>query len=130
MTAWKTQAPFCEIPMVLLVSRDEKIAAAWEWLFKQRGFCCVHEQTPRHALQAARLLLPALIILDLDLPKAERLELCRALRPLARNALLLLAPLNGAKETAEYECAGVDERLSPTISPAALLSKSLAWLAR
>lgn len=130
MTAWRTPSAPCEAPIVLLVSRDEKMSAAWEFIFKQKGCCVIHEQTPRHALQAARMLLPALAILDLDLPKAERAALCRELRPLLRKALVLLAHVSSAEEAAEYYRAGADERLSPAISPMALLSKSLAWLAR
>jgi DNA-binding response OmpR family regulator len=128
MTAWKTKDNNMQI--VLLISRDIKTTTVWDILFKQKNYCVIHETSPRHALQAARLLAPALIIVDLDLPGAERISLCRDLRRTTNGALLLLAPQSNADEISEYYCAGIDERLSPTISPNALLNKSLAWLTR
>lgn len=130
MTAWKTTPPFYEPQVILIVSQDVKMSAAWELIFKQKGCCVIQEKTPRHALQAARLLLPSLVIVDLDLTQPERVSLCRQIRPMIQNALLLLAPKNNEDEVSEYYRAGVDERLSPTVSPTALLSKSLAWLAQ
>ncbi len=130
MIARKTEFPPCEKPVALAISQNERIAAAWQFAFSQQGFCLIHEQTPRHALQAARLLLPELTILDLDLTKAQRLELCRQLRPLTRKALLLLAPSASKDDMAKYYRAGVDERLSPLVSPLTLLGKSLAWVAQ
>jgi CheY-like chemotaxis protein len=130
MSAWKTHSRPVEPRIVLVVSQDVKMVAAWELTFKRKGCHVIHEKTPRHALQAARLLQPALVILDLDLTQSERLSLCRELRPMTRNALLLLAPKNNDEEVAEYYRAGVDERLSPTVSPATLLGTSLAWLSQ
>jgi CheY-like chemotaxis protein len=128
MSAWKTQTNFNKLRTVLVISQDSKMAAAWDLVFKQKGCYVIHEKTPRHALQAARLLSPALVIVDLDLTQPERLSLCQEIRPMTSCALLLLAPKVKNNEVAEYSLAGVDEHLSPTISPAALLSKSLAWL--
>jgi len=130
MTAWKTTDNLNKTQIVLLVSRDAKMAAVWDMAFKQKGYYVIHEKTPRHALQAARLLSPSLVIVDLDLTQPERLSLCKELRPMTSCALLMLAPNVNDDEISEYYRAGVDERLSPTISPAALLSKSLTWLAQ
>jgi DNA-binding response OmpR family regulator len=130
MSAWKTQASADEIRTVLIVSQDSKMVAAWDLIFKQRGCYVIHEQSPRHALQSARLLSPALVIVDLDLTQSERLSLCKELRSTTRGTLLLLTYKTNEDEISEYYRAGVDERLSPTISPTVLLSKSLAWLAQ
>jgi DNA-binding response OmpR family regulator len=128
MTAWKTTDN--KIQIVLIVSRDAKTAAIWEILFKQKNYYVIHETAPRHALQSARLLSPALIIVDLDLPQSERLSLCKELRPTTDGALFLLAPQTNAANGDEYFRAGVTEHISPTISPTALLNKSLTWLTR
>ena len=130
MSAWKTQTKPNEIQTILVISQDTKMVAAWELAFRQKGCYMIHEKTPRHALQAARLVSPSLVIVDLDLTRPERLSLCKELRPMTSRALLLLAPKTNEDEVSEYYRAGVDERLSPTISPTVLLSKSLAWLAQ
>jgi DNA-binding response OmpR family regulator len=130
MSAWKTQINSNEMRIILVVSQDSKMAAAWNLVFKQKGCYLIQEKTPRHALQAARLLSPALVIVDLDLTQPERLSLCKKLRPMTGCALLLLAPKTNDEDVSEYYRAGVDERLSPTISPSALLGKSMAWLAQ
>ena len=128
MTLWRTNPNSKDIRVVLIVSQDSKMSAAWSMAFKQRGCYVIHEKTPRHALQAARLIRPSLVIVDLDMPQAERLSLCSQIRPMIGCALLALAPQTGKDGTSAYRLAGVDERLSPTISPSALLGKSLAWL--
>jgi len=130
MSAWKTQTNFNDMRIVLVISQDTKMAAAWDLVFKRKGYYVIHEKTPRHALQAARLISPALVIVDLDMPQPERLSLCKEIRPMTSCALLMLAPNMNDGETSEYHRAGVDERLSPNISPSALLSKSMAWLAQ
>ena len=129
MTAWKTQTNLNETQIILVVSQDPKMTTAWDLVFKQKGYYVIHEKTPRHALQAARLISPALVIVDLDITQPERLSLCKEIRPMTSCALLVLVPKTNDEESSEYYHAGVDERLSPTISPAALIGKSLAWLA-
>jgi DNA-binding response OmpR family regulator len=76
------------------------------------------------------LLSPTLIILDLDIPDNERLDLCRALRATTNGTLLLINSSYKQIDVLEYHRAGVDETVADSISPMALLVKSLAWLAR
>ena len=128
MAVWQTPSKFNEGRTILIVSQDSKMVAAWKTLFKRRNCYVIHETSPRHALQAARLISPALTILDLDLPQSERFSLCKQLRPLTSGAIFLLAPNVNEDEASEYYYAGVDERLSTTISPSALLAKSMLWL--
>lgn len=130
MSAWKTQTNFDEIQTVLIVSNDVKMVAAWEILFKLRKCYVIHEKSPRHALQSARLLAPSLIIVDFDLPQSDRLSLCKELRSTTKGALFLLAQKTSENEVLEYSHAGVDEYLSPAISPVALMARSMLWLTR
>jgi DNA-binding response OmpR family regulator len=83
-----------------------------------------------NALQAARLLSPTLIVLDLPLPRLERVKFCHGLRETTNGTILLLAPKGDMTEISEYLHAGADEFLSTPISPMALLVKSMAWLVR
>jgi two-component system KDP operon response regulator KdpE len=119
-----------ELHTVLIVSKDTEMISVWETLFQQKNCYVVNETTPRTALQAAALIRPALIVLDLDLPQTARLDLCRKLRSTTTGTLLLLAPSSESENLFEYIDAGVNEHIPTPISPMALLVKSMAWLVR
>lgn len=130
MVAWRTTSNSNEMNIVLIVSQDLGMASVWKSLFEQKSCRVIIETTPRTALQTARLLAPALIILELHLPKTERLALCKGLRAATNGSLLVFAPREANSEIASYHFAGVDEVLPASISPMALLVKSMAWLVR
>ncbi|MBI5824982.1 MAG: response regulator transcription factor [Chloroflexi bacterium] len=130
MVAWKSDPNIDDMQTVLIVSQDAEMVMVWETLFEQKNYHVVCEAGAEDALQTARLLSPALIILDLDLTPSERIGLCRELRSTTGGTLLLLAPKRDEAEIFEYLYAGVDEFLSTPISPLALLVKSMAWLVR
>ena len=119
-----------ELHTVLIVSKDAEMISVWEALFQQKNCYVVNEATPQTALQTAALICPSLIVLDLELPQAARLDLCRKLRATTSGTLLLLAPSNDSGHLFEYIDAGVNEHISTPISPMALLVKSMAWLVR
>lgn len=115
---------------VLIISQDADMTRVLKILFEQRNCQVVHESASHDGLMSSRLLSPTLIILDLDLPDNERLGLCKELRSTTNGTLLLLNSDYKAFDVLEYHRAGVDETISSSISPMALLIKSLAWLAR
>lgn len=130
MVAWKSNPEITELQTVLIVSQDVEMVNVWQALFEQKNCRVVCETGAGEALQTSRLLSPALIVIDLDLPRNERLTLCRELRATTNGTLLLLAPKADEAEIFEYLHAGVDEFLSTPISPLALLIKAMAWLVR
>lgn len=115
---------------VLIISQDADLTRVLKMLFEQRSCQVVNESASHDGLMSSRLLSPTLIILDLDLPDNERLGLCKELRSTTNGTLLLLNSDYKAFDVLEYHRAGVDETISSSISPMALLIKSLAWLAR
>jgi DNA-binding response OmpR family regulator len=119
-----------ELHTVLIISKDMEMISVWEALFQQKNCYVVNETSPQTALQAAALICPSLIVLDLELPQSARLDLCRKLRATTNGTLLLLAPSNAREHTFEYIDAGVNEHIPTPISPMALLVKSMAWLVR
>ncbi len=129
-TAWETNSDSNEIHTVLIISRDMEMVGVWETLYTQKNCRVISETSAEYGLQAARLLSPALIVLNLDLPDGEILTLCRDLRSTSNGTLLLLAPKYNNRDISEYYYAGVDEYILSPISPMALLIKSMAWLAR
>lgn len=115
---------------ILIISQDVDITRVWKSLFEQKNCHVISETTARDGLNTARLLSPALIILDLDMPDKERLALCRDLRGSTNGTILLINSSYKHVDVLEYHRAGVDETVADSISPMALLVKSLAWLAR
>ena len=130
MVAWKSNASLDKTNTVLIISQDAEMSDVWKTLFEKKNFPVVNETSKVEALQTARLLSPALIILDLNLSHVERAGLCHELRNTTNGTILLLAPKCNMTEISEYLHAGADEFLSTPISPMALLIKSMAWLVR
>lgn len=119
-----------ELQAILIISRDAGITSLWESFFELKKYRVIGEANAASGLQSARLLNPALILLDLDLPDDMQLDICRELRSTTNGSLLLLAPGKGKPEIADYHRAGVDEYIPTPISPMALLIKCMTWLAR
>lgn len=115
---------------ILIISQDADMTRVLKMLFEQRSCQVINESASRDGLMSSRLLSPTLIILDMDLPDDERLRLCKELRSTTNGTLLLLNSDYKSIDVLEYHRAGVDETISSSISPMALLIKSLAWLAR
>ncbi len=128
MTAWETETGFNEMHTVLIISQDMEMAAVCEGLFKQKNCYVVHEATAYHALQTTRLLLPSLIIFDLELDQPEHIALCSQLRSLTESAILLLAPGDKNPQVLKYYQAGVSEHILTPVNPLALLIRSITWL--
>ena len=106
------------------------MAQVWKTLFEQRNCHVVCETSGTEGVSSSRELSPTLILLDIDLPDRERLALCCELRSTTDGALLLLDSNTKNPDVLEYHRAGVNETISASISPMALLVQSLAWLAR
>ena len=115
---------------VLIISKDVDMIRVWKMLFEQRNCRVISETTSHEGIATSHMLSPTLIILDLDIPDNERLNLCRELRSTTNGTLLLINSSYKNIDVLEYHRAGVDETVSDSISPMALLVKSLTWLAR
>lgn len=130
MTAQNSLSYASDIQNVLIISEDVEIVNIWKTLFEQRRYKVISEANAKDGLQTARLLTPALIVLHLDIPNDLSLNLCRGLRAATDGTLLLLNSKHSKLTVSEYQRAGVDETIIASISPMALLAKSLTWLAR
>ncbi len=119
-----------ETQAILIISQDAELRTVWGSYFANENYHLVTEVSPVNGLQTARLLSPALIVLDLDLPGGDLLRLCRDLRATTNGTLLLLLPQADMAGITEYYRAGVDECIPNPVNPMALLIKSITWLAR
>ncbi|MCK6569265.1 MAG: hypothetical protein DCC59_13505 [Chloroflexi bacterium] len=115
---------------VLIISQNAGMARVWKALFEQKNCRVVCATSPQEGISSSHTISPALILLDVNLPESERLNLCRELRSTTDGALLMLDASARNPDVLEYHRAGVDETVSASISLMALFIKSLTWLAR
>jgi DNA-binding response OmpR family regulator len=113
---------------VLIVSDQPENVAIWDALFSQRNCIVLSESNISDALQSARLVGPSLMLIDIRLPKPDRLTLIAGLRAASRGPILMLINANTVDEIVEANQEGADECLVKPVNPAVLVVKSMAWL--
>jgi DNA-binding response OmpR family regulator len=128
MVTWKTDVDTIPLHTVLIVSDQQENIAIWDALFSQRNCVVLSESHVSDALQSARLVGPSLMLIDMNLPKAERTSLIAALRTASRGPILMLITANTIDEIVEANQEGADECLVKPVNPAVLVVKAMAWL--
>jgi CheY-like chemotaxis protein len=73
------------------------------------------------AVAAARATEPAIVFLDIDMPRMNGIEACRALRALDGHATIVMLTAAGPDAEAEARAAGADLFLTKPFSPLDLL---------
>ncbi|WP_415854447.1 PP2C family protein-serine/threonine phosphatase [Sinomonas sp. G460-2] len=114
----------------LIVEDSADVAVLLNAVLSREGFATESAATGHRALEAARLLQPDLITLDLGLPDIDGLEVCRALR-LFTNAYILVisGSADEATRLASLE-AGADGFLGKPVNPRELKARAEAMLRR
>lgn len=128
MATWKTDAATVPLHTVLIVSDQPENIAIWDALFSQRNCIVLSETNVPDALQSARLVGPSLMLIDMRLPKLERVSLLNGLRAASRGPILMLINANTVDEIVEATHDGADECLVKPVHPAVLVVKAMAWL--
>ena len=130
MVAWKTDTNTIPLHTVLIVSDQPNSVAPWDALFSQRNCIVLSESSPRYAIQAARLVAPSLVLVDIQLTRNERIELIGELRKASRGPIIMLVSANTAQLAIEANESAADEYLLKPVNPAVLVIKAMAWLAQ
>jgi DNA-binding response OmpR family regulator len=128
MVTWKTDVDTVPLHTVLIVSDQPENVAIWDALFSQRNCIVLSESNVSDALQTARLVGPSLMLVNLKLPKSDRLSLLSGLRSASRGPILMLIDANTVDEIVEANQEGADECLVKPVNPAVLVVKAMAWL--
>lgn len=127
MLTWKsTHAPL-QAQVILIVSDRKQNSAPWETLFQQKG-CSTIQEAPENALQTCKVIAPALIVIDARLSHEQRIALCKNLRTMTKEPILLLVPDCDGEQIIDIYNAGVSECLLKPVSPAFLVVKATSWL--
>lgn len=117
-------------PRVFIVCDQDATAPIWGYIIREKGLVAILETSVHRAMQRSAEEIPDLIIIDLNAPHAQRMELCRKLRSLSASPILLFLPFNNEPEILEAYQNGVDECVVKPISPAIFLAKIIAWSRR
>ena len=128
MVTWKTDVDTIPLHTVLIVSDKQENVAIWDALFNQRNCIVLSESNVADALQSARLIGPSLMLVDINLSKADRAYLLSGLRAASRGPILMLINANTVDEIVEANQEGADECLVKPVNPAVLVVKAMAWL--
>jgi DNA-binding response OmpR family regulator len=128
MVTWKTNVETAHT--VLIVSDQPESAASWSTLFNQRNCIVLSESNQSDAVQSARLMDPSLVVVDIQLDKAERSEFLQQLQVASHGPILMLISANTVDEIIEANRSGADECLVKPVNPAVLVIKAMAWLGR
>jgi DNA-binding response OmpR family regulator len=117
-------------PRVFVVCDQDATAPIWGYIIREKGLVAILETSVQRAMERSAEEIPDLIVVDLNAPHAQRMELCRKLRSMSASPILLFLPYNNETEILEAYQNGVDECVVKPISPAIFLAKIIAWSRR
>ena len=117
-------------PRVFIVCDQDATAPIWGHIIREKGLVAILETSLQRAMDRSAEEIPDLIIIDLNAPHPQRMELCRKFRSVSASPILLFLPSNNEPEILEAYQNGVDECVIKPISPAIFLAKILAWSRR
>ena len=117
-------------PRVFIVCDQDATAPIWGYIIREKGLVAILETSVQRAMERSVEEIPDLIIIDLNAPHPQRMELCRKFRSMSTSPILLFLPYNNETEILEAYQNGVDECVVKPISPAIFLAKIIAWSRR
>jgi two-component system response regulator MprA len=114
----------------LVVEDDERLAATLARMLTAEGHDVEIANDGLHALRSARLRAPDLAVLDVMLPGADGITVCRRLRETAQFPILMLTALSGTEERVRGLDSGADDYLVKPFAYQELLARVRALLRR
>jgi two-component system KDP operon response regulator KdpE len=116
--------------MILLVDDETAIQRALEPLLRSRGYDVESARTAREAMEAFTRHQPDLVILDLGLPDADGLELCRRIRMQSEIPILVLSARGAEQDKVKALDEGADDFVTKPFGPEELLARVRSALRR
>ncbi len=115
---------------ILLVEDDERLADLTAEYFRQNGLTVMTESRGDRALARFRDARPRAVMLDLMLPGANGLELCRELRQEFEGPILIFTARDSDIDQVIGLEAGADDYVAKPVDPMVLLARMRALLRR
>ncbi len=115
---------------ILLVEDDRRLAELTAQYFLQNGLTVAIESRGDHALGRFGEERPRVVLLDLNLPGKDGLEVCRELREIFDGPILMFTARDSDIDQVIGLEAGADDYVSKPVDPMVLLARTRALLRR
>ena len=113
---------------ILVVCNQPSTAAVWGYMIREKRLHTIIETLPQNAVPYCTDNDPALVIMDLQLPHAECLELCRKMRMAVDNPVLIFLQTYDEQHIIDFYTTGIDDCVVKPTSPVVFYLKVKAWL--
>ncbi len=117
-------------PRVLIVEDDERLATLTQEYLSANGLAVSVVNDGLAAIQRIRDEIPDLVVLDLMLPGADGLAVCREVRSTFRNPILMLTARTDDMDQVLGLEMGADDYVAKPVKPRVLLARVRALLRR
>jgi DNA-binding response OmpR family regulator len=115
---------------ILVVDDDLELSSLIGYALRQAGYMVVEAADGQAALEAFEQESPALVILDVNLPRLSGLEVCRRIREESKVPVMMLTVRNAEEDQVQALDLGADDYLTKPFSPRTLLARVRALLRR
>jgi DNA-binding response OmpR family regulator len=115
---------------ILVVDDDLELSSLIGYALRQAGYMVVEAADGIAALEAFERESPALVILDVNLPRLSGLEVCRRIRAASRVPVMMLTVRSAEEDQVQALDLGADDYLTKPFSPRTLLARVRALLRR
>jgi len=115
---------------MLIVEDDSKASETIRLYATREGYDCLLARDGENGLRLAREQSPAVVVLDLMLPRMDGLALCRALRSESSVPVLMVTARSGEADKLRGLGDGADDYLTKPFSPRELMARVRAVLRR
>jgi DNA-binding response OmpR family regulator len=115
---------------ILVVDDDLELLGLISYALRQAGYLTVEATDGAAALAAFEREEPALVILDVNLPRLSGLEVCKQIRDRSSTPIMMLTVRSGEEDQVQALDLGADDYLTKPFSPRTLLARVRALLRR
>ena len=121
---------YTHIPKIFVICDQKDTAPVWGYILRQQGLIVLLETSFQKAIDHWSDEVPDLLVIDIDIPHQERMELYRKIRSTSVLPILFLLPTYHETEILDAYAAGVDDVVVKPVSPAIFLAKIMTWVRR
>src|SRR5258708_13014886 len=77
---------------VFVICDQDATAPIWGYIIREKGLVAILETSVQRAMERSMEEIPDLIVIDVNAPHAQRIELCKRFRSLSASPILLFLP--------------------------------------
>jgi DNA-binding response OmpR family regulator len=114
----------------LVVDDDLVLADVVSFTLRRAGFDVALAHDGRAALERFREIAPQIVILDLELPELDGLEVCRSIRAQSDTPIIMLTVRDSDEDVVRGLELGADDYITKPFSPAQLVARAQAVVRR